>query len=412
MSGPAAGVIATKELMKIIKINRAISFDMGGTSTDVSLIEKEERITKEAKIDGFAIKLPMIEIKTVGSGGGSIAWLDRLGILHVGPESQGANPGPACYMKGGRLATVTDANLILGRLNADMFLAGKIKLDIKGAYNAIAKLGRLLHKSPLKIAEAIIKVANSNMARAIRVISVEKGYDPREFSLIAFGGAGPMHACELAMMLGIKHIIIPRYPGTFSALGMLMADITKELSKTLLIPFEDRYFYRIISSFERLTKTSLTDLKKEGININNFISKKMLDLRYKGQSYEIITPWQGSINKTKKEFNRLHEKLYGFSRDDAQIELVNVCVRIKIPSSRLTFTPLSSTRSKPKIFCAKNCVIKTKNLKIRHYLRDSFPRYYEIKGPALILEDHSTTFIPPEFDLYVDGFGNLILSHK
>jgi N-methylhydantoinase A len=224
LSGPVAGVIATLALMKTLGIKRAISFDMGGTSTDVSLIDGVPTVTKEKRLGGVPIPFSMIEIESVGQGGGSIAHLDELGILKVGPESQGANPGPACYGFGGKLPTLTDANLIVGRLDPQRFFGGRIKLDVNLAKEAVGKIAKRIGFSIFETAESIIRIANSGMEKAIRVISIERGVDTGEFSIVAFGGAGPQHACTVEKALGIKDVIVPFAPAVFCALGMLMAD--------------------------------------------------------------------------------------------------------------------------------------------------------------------------------------------
>lgn len=323
LSGPAGGVVGAFEIGKLAGFDKLITFDMGGTSTDVSLIDGDLPITTESEISGFPIKTPMIHIHTVGAGGGSIAYFDRGGSLRVGPESAGADPGPICYGRGDRI-TVTDANLYLGRLIPERFLGGKMKLHselLDGYFKDMAKAGGL---NTRELAEGILRVANANMERAIRVISVEKGYNPSEFTLFSFGGAGGMHAAFLARDLNIPKVLIPKHPGILSAIGMLIADVIKDYSKTVMISQKDLEREDLNEYFKEMEEVAISDLLHEAIDREDIFINKYLDIRYKGQSYEILVPYEGDFINT---FHRLHEKTYGYCNLDKEIEVVNIRIR-------------------------------------------------------------------------------------
>jgi len=259
-SGPAGGVVGAYKIARHIGIDKVITYDMGGTSTDLSVCDGELKFTTEAVVDDIPIKTPMMDILTIGSGGGSIAYTDSGGALKVGPESAGADPGPACYGKG-KYPTVTDANLMLGRIQSENFLGGRMKIDPNLSENSIKILNKSFAIDPLKLAEMIIKVANSNMERAIKVISVEKGYDPREFSLISFGGAGGLHACELARNIGLKRVIFPVNPGVLSALGMLFADSFKDYSKGFFLNCKNTDFAALEFQYSELEQKAVRDIQ-------------------------------------------------------------------------------------------------------------------------------------------------------
>ena len=290
-SGPAGGVVGAFKIAQQAGIEKIITYDMGGTSTDISLCDGSLRFTTESVIDGIPIKVPMINIFTIGAGGGSIAYADSGGALKVGPQSAGADPGPACYGKG-KEPTVTDANLLLGRIQPDCFLGGRMKVDTELARASLGKLCEKFGTGHFKIAEMIIKIANSNMERAIKVISVDKGYDPREFSLVSFGGAGGLHACELARDIGIKRIIFPINPGVLSALGMLFADSFKDYSKGFFLDFKKSDLKSIEQQYIELEKRAGAEFKDEDIEF-----ERLVDVRYKRQSHELTVPYSDNFVK-------------------------------------------------------------------------------------------------------------------
>src|SRR5580698_9262942 len=277
LSGPAGGVVGALEVAKLSGFSRILGFDMGGTSTDVSLCDGQPRETLEASIDGLPVRVPMLDIHTVGAGGGSIARVDEGGLLRVGPESAGADPGPACYGKGDR-ATVTDAHVVLGRIAADQFLGGAMHLDTARSATAVDSVARRLGISRVRAAQGILRVANANMERAIRLVSVERGHDPRDFALVAFGGCGGLHACEIARELGIQTVVVPEYAGALSALGMLMADAVRDYAAGVLGRND---IEKIFTALEQRARRESRGAKLE----------RTADLRYRGQRYELNVPW-------------------------------------------------------------------------------------------------------------------------
>ncbi len=408
LSGPAGGVVGAFEIGKLAGFNKLITFDMGGTSTDVALIDNKLPITMESEISDIPIKTPMIHIHTVGAGGGSIAYFDIGGSLRVGPESAGADPGPICYGKGDKI-TVTDANLFLGRLVPEKFLGGKMRLykeRLDDFFKDMAKKGGL---TPLELAEGILSVANTNMERAIRVISVERGHNPSEFTLFAFGGAGGMHAAFLARLLKIPRVLIPKHPGILSAIGMLLADVIKDYSKTIMISKSDLSPLDFEDHFKELEKRGIKDLIGEGIDRESIILERYLDMRYKGQSYEIVVPFDENFVES---FHKLHEKTYGYCNKDKQIEVVNVRLRAKgkLPKPEFKRQEFStSTISEKACLGEKKVVFDGKEYNTKIFERDYLRPGNKILGPAIVVEYSSTIVIPPDAEGKVDGFGNLII---
>jgi N-methylhydantoinase A len=361
LSGPAGGVIAAQAL----GLGKVISFDMGGTSTDVALVDGTARVTKEGAIGGMPLRVPHFEIHTVGAGGGSIARFDEGGALRVGPESAGADPGPICYGRGGTRPTVTDANLALGRIDPALFFGGRMKLRDPGLRRAQA--------------EGILEVANATMERALRRVSVERGYDPAEFRLVAFGGAGPLHACALADRLGMRGVVVPRWPGLFSALGMVLADLTVEVSRTVLGRPID---------WEALERAALRELPGGAI-------ERFVEARYRGQSYELRLPWEaGSPEVPARRFHAEHRRRYGFAREEAPVEIVNAIVRATVRTPKPRFRPLPRGGR------------TWRGTVARELLRAGD----RVRGPAIVAEDNATTWIPRGWAARVDPVGHLELS--
>jgi len=290
LSGPAGGVTGAFHVAALAGHERIITFDMGGTSTDVSLADGQIRRTSEGSIEDWPVRVPMIDIHTVGAGGGSIAWADAGGALRVGPGSAGSEPGPACYGRGGAHFTVTDANLLLGRLAADHFLGGRMALDISAAERAATSLAAAFGLTPPALAEGVIRVANASMEQAIRVISVERGFDPRDFTLVPFGGAGPMHALDLAAALHISRVLIPRFPGVLSALGLALADFTVDRSHTLMWPLAEVTPAALAQAVAPLMAEAYRAVAAEGFDEDDIQLTWALDLRYRGQSFELTVP--------------------------------------------------------------------------------------------------------------------------
>ena len=323
VSGPSAGVIGAVHIGNQAGIDKIITFDMGGTSADISLIENgEPQLSSERLVEGYPARIPMIDIITIGAGGGSIAHIDDGGALKVGPESAGATPGPACYKRGGTNPTVTDANILLGKLNQQKILGGRMSIDPLLAQEAVqSKICSKTGMDEIKAANGIISVVNAGMIRAIRVVSVERGYDVREFTLMAFGGAGPLHACEVADELGIKNILVPPSPGTLCALGLLMADTKFDLSRSHIMTAEEDNPEDVNSIFDSMMSESDKMLEKEGVPEERRRFVRFVDARYEFQNYEITIPLPDSrmtpelLKKAIHDFHYEHKKSYGYANE-------------------------------------------------------------------------------------------------
>jgi len=404
LSGPAAGVVGAREVARQAGFERVISFDMGGTSTDVSLVDGELGMTTESRIGDVPVRLPVIDIHTVGAGGGSIAAVDTGGALRVGPRSAGAVPGPACYGEGTDL-TVTDANLLLGRLDGEFFLGGRMALDAARARVAAERLAGDLGLGVEELAEGVIRVANANMERAIRVVSVERGHDPRDFALVAFGGAGGMHACEIAARLGIGAVVVPRHAGVLSALGMLMADVTRDYSASVLLRQDQLSARELDRRFRPLAAAAARDLSREGFAAARQRIERLIDLRYAGQSYEITLPYTAAYRKA---FDDLHGRRYGYANPSRPIEIVNVRVKAT-GATRKPAVPFA----RPRRHAARPAARRPARFdgragRVAHF------RWAELRpgavgrGPAVVTGGEATAVIPPGWSFAIDGFGNVV----
>lgn len=411
LSGPAGGAVGAYELGKLAGFEKLITFDMGGTSTDVALIDGNLPLTMEAEITGLPLKTPMIDIHTVGAGGGSIAYLDVGGSLRVGPESAGADPGPICYGKGEKI-TVTDANLFLGRLIPEKFLGGNMALAKERLIPYFETMSKKCGLTPIELAEGILNVANTNMERAIRVISVERGYNPSEFTLFSFGGGGGMHAAFLAKLLNIPRVLVPKHPGILSAIGMLLADVIKDYSQTIMLCKDEFNLMDFRDYFQELEQRAISDLLEEGIAREDIFLECYLDMRYKGQSYEIMVPFkEGFI----EEFHRLHEKNYGYANPDKLIEVVNVRLRGrgKLPKPEFKKTQnIETAIAKEAIYSKQEVIFEGKSIPTYVYERDNLVPGNKIIGPAIIVEYSSTIVVPPSCEVEVDEYENLIILVK
>ena len=412
LSGPAGGAVASLHVARAAGFPNVVSFDMGGTSTDVSLIEGRLRRTSENEIGDFPVRVPIIDIHSVGAGGGSLASVDSGGSLRVGPRSAGADPGPACYGRG-ELATVTDANLVLGRIDPDFFLGGRMKISRERSLAAVGRIAAAIGKSVPATAQGIVDVANINMEKAIRVISIERGFDPREFALFSFGGAGGMHAADMASHLRMKAVLVPANSGVLSAFGLLLADSVKDYSRSVLRILEHVRDVELDRSFREFERRGLKDMKEDGFGPEAVVFEKSLDLRYLGQSYEINLPFRGRpVATLRSEFDRAHRKSYSYIHPDAPVEIVNVRMKARglAPKFRLRKAVA------PRAADPGRAVLKRQTL---HYRGRSFPaNVYDraglfpgarLRGPALVADFGSTTFLPPGFSLRVDAYLNLIL---
>jgi N-methylhydantoinase A len=407
LSGPAGGVVGANAVASIAGFNKIISFDMGGTSTDVSLVDVDIQVITEADVGGYPIRVPILDIHTVGSGGGSIAKVDAGGALRVGPESAGADPGPACYGKG-KQPTVTDANLILGRIASDYFLGGKMRLDEKAARQVIEYLASEIHLSPEKTAMGIIQVANAHMERALRVISIDRGHDPRDFSLFSFGGAGGLHAVDLARGLSIPMVIVPPQAATLSALGMLMADVVKDYSLTVMLHGKSPYS-EIDRMLAPLKENGQKEVESEGIPRKNIFIETSLDIRYQGQSYELNIPFSTDFLK---KFHKTHNNLYGYANEGGEVEIVNLRVKVigkveKPILPQLTGSQIEDPSSA--LVYEKEVYFSNGQQKTPFYSGEKLLFGNVIPGPAIVLRPDTTVLIGQDDIAKVDRFANLII---
>ncbi len=419
LSGPAAGVQGAINRSVTAGFNNIITLDVGGTSADVALIlDGKPMEVNERLLAGFPIRIPALDVNAVGAGGGSIAWVDKDGLLKVGPQSAGAEPGPACYGKGGKSATVTDANVFLGRLNNRALLEGRMPIKESLARQAIDTLAKQINLSKEETAIGIIKVACSTMVKAIRSISVERGYDPREFVLFVYGGAGALHAIEVAKELGIKQIVIPPSPGILCAEGAMNSFLTNEFVQTVFTKLDEEGISKI-RSFREILKLKIQkwfieeEIRKKSQEENWFIGA-----RYFGQNYELNLPINFRQNdkeliiKLKSEFQKAHESNYGFASDSEPIQIVNILVKGigKLDRPKL---PLEKNGKKNK---PENHRItffeKDKSFKTPVYKRNQLVRGQTIRGPAIIEQMDSTAIIFPKDIGKIDNWGNLIISTK
>jgi len=415
LSGPAGGVVGAFEIGRLAGHEKCITFDMGGTSTDVSLLDGSLSMTLETSISGYPVKTPMLDIHTVGAGGGSIAWIDAGGSLVVGPESAGADPGPICYGKGERI-TVTDANLYLGRLVPEHFLGGGMRLAAERLERPVQEMAKALGLTPNELAEGILDVANANMERAIRLISVERGFDPREFTLFTFGGAGALHAASLARLLHMPTVFVPRNPGILSAIGMLMADVIKDYSQTVMLIAGETHPQELAAHFTPLEQRALEEMSAEGLTPERVLLEHYLDMRYEGQSFEIVTPLvvkEHGHGDQSEAFHALHERTYGYRNQAKAVEIVNVRLRARgLPEKpEYEARPLGDTKPPQEAFLGRREVVfagKAHDAAIVD--RDRLQPGNVLQGPAVLVEYSSTTCVPPYASLKVDGYGNVIMS--
>ena len=413
LSGPAGGVVGAFHVASMAGHSDVITLDMGGTSTDVSLCPGRIKETGSSNVGGYPIGVPMIDIHTVGAGGGSIARLDQGGSLRVGPDSAGADPGPACYGKGD-FVTVTDANLILGRLQPQYFLGGKLPLDRDCTERLVGELAGEIDTTSEKAALGIVRVINAGMERAVRAISLERGYDPREFTLLAFGGAGPMHACELSQEMGIPRVLVPPNPGVLSAMGVAIADIVKDYSRTVMLRRVSRD--RLDEEFWTMEAQARNDLEGEGIDLEQATAKRFLDVRYVGQSYELTVDYpkgkEEPLRAIASSFHRTHKQRFGYSDPSEPIELVNLRLKMVVPAKKLVAELQASAgeNSQAARSGEANVVFQEGTFETPLYLRERLQCGCRVAGPALVVQTDSTTLIPPGWVASVDQWKNLLIT--
>lgn len=412
LSGPAGGAVGAFHVARMAGFDHIISFDMGGTSTDVALFPGDMVYTRDSKIGGLPLRLPIIDVHTVGAGGGSIAQVDAGGALQVGPQSAGADPGPACYGRG-ELPTTSDANLVLGRLHPDHFLGGQMPLYPERAYAALQALAADMKvESPEQAAWGVIQVANATMERAIRAISIQRGYDPRDFTLVPFGGAGPLHACALAEALRIPHILIPRTPGVLSALGMTIADLVKDYSQTIMAGSEVLNAASLGTIFAPLEARARDDLQREGISTEHMALERALDMRYLGQSHEITVP-QPENGLWLEAFHAAHARRYGHRHDAEPVQVVNARMRAVGQGTRPVFERLPEGGQDASAARAGEGPVwftPSGPQQTAFYLRERLRAGNVIAGPAVVFQLDATTVLAHGWHAVVDTWGNLLLS--
>ncbi|MDP6574578.1 MAG: hydantoinase/oxoprolinase family protein [Rhodospirillales bacterium] len=411
-SGPAGGVLATLRVARQKSLKNVVSFDMGGTSTDVCLISGgRANVSTRLRIEGLPITLPMFAIETVGAGGGSIVSVDEGGLLTVGPRSAGANPGPACYGGGGSQPTVTDALALIGLLRAETFFGGRMTLDTLAAEAAYASLARRIGDTPQGVAEKTFTISNAKLASTVRLVSVREGHDPRDYTLVAYGGAGPLHACSVAAELSIKHVVVPRFPGAFSAYGLLCADLKRDFVRTRL------------TRFSRLGDSELRqwlgELQAENEGEMQAIAGRRhprwrftVDLRYAGQASELAVPVprlsQLKCDTLVRRFHGLHKAKFGFADPQAEIELVNLRLEGSVAGTGLaSSSPAAGPATAPRP--QSGWLALGGKQKCDFFDRADLPVGTELWGPTVIGESTATTFAPPNWKLTVDPYGNLDL---
>jgi N-methylhydantoinase A len=424
LSGPAGGVIASMGTCERVGINNIITFDMGGTSCDVALIHQGNPvITTQGKINLRPIALPMLDIHTVSAGGGTIARIDAVGGLLVGPDSAGADPGPVCYDRGGENITVTDANMVCGVLDPEHFLGGRMKLDKAKAERVLQeKIAKPLRLDLLEAADGILKIIDAKMEEAIKAVSSARGYDIRDFTLVAFGGGGPMHAGRMALDLGIPSVLVPLTPGVHSALGLLMSDVKHDYVRSKLVGLEDLDLAEINEMFHQLIERAKADLQSEGFAEDEIKIEPYLDLRYAGQGYELTVPspmppfTKHDLTLMRGRFDTMHEQNSGHKAETEPVELVSLRLislglvpQAKLSPGKVTGRKVDAAKTGArKVFFGKEHGV----LMTQVYNRDLFEPGHKISGPAIVEQLDTTTVIQPEQEAAVDDYRNIIVKEK
>jgi N-methylhydantoinase A len=416
VSGPTGGVVAGRHIAQLLGIDSLVTIDMGGTSTDVStVVGGQESFTTGFEIEwGLPIQIPMIDIRTIGAGGGSIAWIDKGGMLRVGPQSAGATPGPACYGTGGSEATVTDANLVLGRLNPAYFLGGSMRLDVMAAEASIARLADRIRKPAEETAMSVVRIANTNMVGALRSVLIERGLDPRDFTLMSFGGAGPLHACDLIEEMGIPRAVVPNHPGQFSAYGFILTDARVDRHRTLQLTSKRFDRDRATQVLRTLVEEALTDLRTQGY-AENVQSFRSLEMRYLGQNYELELPiafdafTPETTSALWEQFHAAHKARFGFDIPGEVIEIVNFSATVVSVTPKPVFRELAAAEGDPKPVETRSAHFVDGRRPVEVFRRDSLRAGHRIAGPAIVEETASVTVLNPGHLLQVDRFGNLVI---
>ncbi|MBL8162164.1 MAG: hydantoinase/oxoprolinase family protein, partial [Anaerolineae bacterium] len=407
LSGPAAGVIGAFHIARLAGYDQIITLDIGGTSTDVALCPGAALRRPEAEIDGLPLRIRLLDIETIGAGGGSIARLDAGGALRVGPESAGSTPGPICYGRGGAQITVSDANAVLGRLDAAHFLGGTMRLDTEAARDAVTALAGQMRLETPAAARGIIDIANANIDRALRRVSVARGHDPRDFTLVAFGGAGPLHACEVAERLEIPRVLVPRYPGVLCAFGLLVADVVLDSSRSVLGLYTLDTEAWLRGLLAEMLDAVRADLLREQVAAADMRFSPLVDMRYQGQAYELTVPLDDDASTTLADrFHAAHARAYGHAMPERAVEVVN----LRLQAVGLTEKPLLHAEDDSRSVAATPMQVREDGMAL--YEREALPPGARFDGPALAFQFDSTVFIAPGWSARVDGYRNLILEHN
>jgi N-methylhydantoinase A len=413
LSGPSGGVVGALRAARAAGLQNIITFDMGGTSTDVALCDRGAiRTTNEATVAGLPVAVSVMDIHTVGAGGGSIARVDEGGSLRVGPESAGADPGPACYGRS-LLPTVTDAHVVLGHFGGGGLLGGEFKLDAARAREAMQQLASEISSasgkrcSLMAAAEGILSVANTNMERALRHISVERGHDPRQFALLPFGGAGGLHAVELARALRIPRVIAPQAPGALSAVGVMVADVSKDQSHTVMFANEPKQIARLAKVFADMEREAMGVLQGEGFARAQQRHERSLAMRYRGQSFELEV--RNTTGDIAGSFHRAHRERYGYAQEESEIEIVSARVRSFGLVPKLPVTCIATARGVAKPHDEVTAYFGGRKLKVGVYRRDELRGGVKLQMPSIVTEYSATTLIPSDVRARVDQFGNILI---
>ena len=403
LSGPAAGLMGAFHVAKAAGFNKIITLDMGGTSTDVALIANQPEPRPESVIDGLPLRVRMLDIETIGAGGGSIARVDAGGALRVGPESAGAKPGPAVYGLGGEQVTLSDANAILGRLDAEHFLGGAMALDLAAGERALRRLARQIGFSLYDTARGVVEIANVNIDRAIRKVSIARGHDPRDFTLVAFGGAGPLHACEAAERLDIPRVLVPPAPGVLCALGLLIADVAIDFSRSVMRRASAESLAGLVDAERELLTLAKGELAREDIAREAMIFTTTLDMRYEGQAYELNIPFG---EDALERFQETHEQTYGHAMPARPVEIVNMRLRGSGMIEKPPLKAVAAIDHEGLPFGEKAAPLGSA---LKLFKRDDLAAGASFAGEALVFQLDSTTYIPPGWRAQVDSYANLLL---
>lgn len=411
LSGPAAGVIGAFHLAQLAGFENVITLDMGGTSTDVSLCPGRPVLRAESEIDGLPLRVRMLDIETIGAGGGSIARLDAGGALRVGPESAGADPGPIVYGRGGQQVTVSDANAVLGRLDPARFLGGAMTLHLEPARATLNLMGEQMGLNSEAAAMGVLDVANVNIDRALRRVTIARGHDPRDFTLVAFGGAGPMHACEVAARLEIPRVLIPRHPGVLCAFGLLMADVVLDYSRAVLQPVTTGTWAYLRAALDEMIVQAQADLRQEGVPEEAMTFNGLLDLRYQGQSYELTIPF---VEDILAGFHAAHARSYGHAMPERAVEVINLRLQATgvVEKPRLVPDALVEGDGADALLGRKSAFVGDGWRQITLYERARLRPGAAFPGPALVFQLDSTVYVAPGWSARVDAYHNIILERS